>query len=240
MIIKYGNKPMETKMYVTSHEFTAGIEAIQATTLLCNEGLGLTIKSIPAGSILFHEGDDAYAVYEIIEGVCRSSMVLSNGRRQIISFGYPSDFVGVSHDCKYHYECEAITDMKVRVFRKNACSARSDTDPDFSDRMLKYMAAEVCGMQEHFMMLGKKSATEKLASFLIAIADRSCTHDGQVIKISLPMSRIDIADFLGLTIETISRTFTKLRKDGIVEFDGSKTVVILEPSILLNVSNPDE
>ncbi|MCR9139673.1 MAG: helix-turn-helix domain-containing protein [Alphaproteobacteria bacterium] len=170
-----------------------------------------------AGHRMFCEGDDAIYIYEILEGVVRTSKLLFDGRRQILSFGYPGDLVGLSHDCFYHSDCEAVCDVKLRVHHKNACHASIESEPEFAKKLLKFAASEVNNMQEHFIMLGRKSATEKVASFLLTLLDRVGEPKNCKTCFDLPMCRSDIADFLGLTIETISRTLTKLREDGVIE-----------------------
>ena len=133
--------------------------------------------------------------------------------------------MGVSHDRVYHCECEALTDLKVRILRKNVASADVFVEPEFCELLMKQMAIEMTGMQEHFMMLGRKSATEKLASFLVALLGRV---GADKYELKLSMSRADIADFLGLTIETVSRTFSKLRKLGVIDLVDAQTVRVLK------------
>ena len=91
-------------------------------------------------------------------------------------------------------------------------------------------------MQDHFMMLGRKSSVEKLASFLLVLADRVGAPLGDFDQVNLPMTRGDIADFLGLTTETVSRTFTQLRKSQIIAIDHINTVVILKPTALRSIA----
>ncbi len=189
-------------------------------------------RTAEAGHRLFCEGDDAKYIYEIVEGVVRTSKLLFDGRRQILSFGYPGDLVGLSHDCFYHSDCEAVCDVKLRVHHKNACNTSIETEPEFGKKLLKFAAAEVNNMQEHFIMLGRKSATEKVASFLAALLDRVGEKDRSRTCFDLPMCRSDIADFLGLTIETISRTLTRLRADGVIELPKKHRVCVRNPAIL--------
>lgn len=220
-------------MYVTSPTNFVKIDAIHAMLLLKSDTLlRAPIKTIHAGSPVFYEGDESLCVYQVLEGVVRSSKNLSDGRRQILAFGYPGDLIGISHNCKYHNDCDALSDVKLRVYRSNACSTDSNTDPKFCDHLLKSVTAEMAGMQEHFMMLGKKSAMEKLASFLVVLLDRSAVSQAQNNMIEFPMSRMDIADFLGLTVETISRGFAKLRRDKIISLPKPHTVEILRPNCL--------
>jgi CRP-like cAMP-binding protein len=240
IIIKVNNE-MEPTMYVTSPTSFSHIDSIQAKVLLKSNTLIHTpIKTIRAGSPVFHEGDESRCVYEVLEGVVRSSKNLRDGRRQILAFGYPGDLIGVSHNCKYNSDCDALSDVKLRVYRSNACSTDPTSDPKFCDHLLKSVTAEMAGMQEHFMMLGKKSAMEKLASFLIVLLDRSSVSQAQKNIIEFPMSRMDIADFLGLTVETVSRGFAKLRRDKMINLPKPQTVEILKPNCLREMGEVNE
>jgi CRP-like cAMP-binding protein len=104
---------------------------------------------------------------------------------------------------------------------------------------LKAALREISAMQDHFMMLARKSAQEKVASFLMVLADRIGTPHGDFISIDLAMTRTDIADFLGLTVETVSRTFTQLRAGGIIALDSAQTVIVLDPDALADLAEAD-
>lgn len=220
-------------MYVTSPASIIRIpETATVQPIIRGTNTGAQIIPMPSGRPLFRDGDDADHVYEIVEGVVRSSKLLLDGRRQVLSFGYPGDLVGISHDRIYHSDCDTVCPAKVRVYRKNAFNTSFDSDPEFYDRLLKYAAAEVNSMHEHFIMLGCKSATEKVASFLAAIMDRAGKRKEGGIYVNLPMCRSDIADFLGLSHETISRTLTRLREDGVIRLPKKYCVCVRKPSVL--------
>ena len=197
------------------------------------------IKNISADNCLFHEGDAAEYLYEVIKGVVRSSKVLIDGRRQVLNFGYPGDIIGLSHDSYYHSDCDAVSDVKLRVIHKNAFKDDLVSDPEFCAKLLQNAVAEVNHMQEHFMMLGCKTAMEKLASFLIAIMDRQSDQNGCQKCFDLPMKRCDIADFLGLTIETVSRNLTQLRKLGIIDLPTTQRVCVNKPNMLRELAERD-
>lgn len=195
--------------------------------------------SVGTGNHVFFEGDDADYIYEVISGVVRSSKVLIDGRRQVLSFGYPGDMVGLSHDQTYHCDCDAIADVKLRVVHKNAFKKGMEQDPELCINLLRKAAAEVNSMQEHFIMLGRKTALEKMASFLIAVMDRKYEKKDEKRCFDLPMSRADIADFLGLTIETVSRNLTKLRKLGVISLPNAHRVCVSEPTILRELAEAE-
>lgn len=199
-----------------------------------------SLRRLKAGQALFCEGDSADCVYQVVEGVVRTSKMLSNGRRQILAFGYPEDIVGLSHDQCYHSDCEAVSDTKLRVLRKNASSARFNFDVEICDQLLRHAAAEVSGMQDHFLMLGRKSAMEKIASFLLVLAQRTGTHTQGEVCVPLPMTRSDIADFLGLTVETVSRTLTKLKSGHVIRLPDHHSVCIRRMAALEDLADSNE
>lgn len=228
-------------MYVTSPINPADSETYFSAAMLEVDSKINTpqIKTISAGDSLFYEGDDAEYIYEVTEGVVRSSKVLIDGRRQVMNFGYPGETIGLSHDSLYHSDCDAVSDVKVRVMRKNASNQDITSDPVFCAQLLKNAVAEVNHMQEHFMMLGRKTAMEKIASFLVAIMDRRTSDQNDYNCFDLPMKRCDIADFLGLTIETVSRNLTKLRKIGIIELKTAQSVCVCKPNALRELAEND-
>ena len=220
-------------MYVTSPFKVSDSEIAYPVSLPCSgDNSNAQEVKFDIGENLFFEGDDANYIYEVIKGVVRSSKVLMDGRRQVLNFCYPGELIGVSHDHRYHYDCDAVSPVKVRVHRKNASMDEIIADPEFCLRLLRNTAAEVNSMQEHFMMLGRKSAMEKTASFLVAVMDRQKFFGESGLYIELPMSRADIADFLGVTIETVSRNLTKLRKIGVINLPRTSIVQIFKPAEL--------
>ena len=195
----------------------------------------ITETRLKPGAYLYFEGDDVAWLYQVTSGVLRLTRLLADGRRQVIAFGYPGDIVGFPADGKHHTDCEALTETRLQPFRRSVLENGSG-DPDLHNALLQAALREISGMQDHFMMLGRKSASEKLSSFLCVLADRVGTDLGAYRSVTLPMSRSDIADFLGLTTETVSRTFTQLRKAKIIAIDNIHTIIIQRPTALLGLS----
>ncbi|PUB15627.1 helix-turn-helix domain-containing protein [Yoonia sediminilitoris] len=191
--------------------------------------------TLKPGKHLFLEGDPANRIYEVTSGVLRLTRMLEDGRRQVIAFGYPGDTVGFPSDGYYHTDCDAIVPTTLVVHRRSDLET-SKGDAALHQRLLRAALREISAMQDHFMMLGRKSSVEKLASFLMVLTDRVGTPLGDFTQVSLPMTRSDIADFLGLTTETVSRTFTQLRKSKIVAIDHINTVIILKPKALRSIA----
>jgi len=193
---------------------------------------------LKAGAYLYYEGDEVEWLYQVTSGVLRLTRLLSDGRRQVIAFGYPGDIVGFPSANIHHTDCEALTEVRLQPFRRSALES-GEGDPQLHAALLQAALREISGMQDHFMMLGRKSASEKLASFLCVLAERVGTKLGEYLSVTLPMSRSDIADFLGLTTETVSRTFTQMRKSKIIAIDNIYTVIIQRPDALLGLSLGD-
>lgn len=213
-------------------------ESMPANTAVLTR-VGNVISTHPsrycAGAHLYYEGDSADYVYEIQSGTVRLTRVLENGRRQVIAFGLPGDIVGFPNGRLHHTECDALTPVVVIAHRRSALEA-GEGDPKTHKRLFHAALREISAMQDHFMMLARKSALEKVASFLIALSQRTGTRIGEETSVDLPMSRADIADFLGLTIETVSRTFSQLRKLGAIVLATPQTVLVRDVGALVKAS----
>ena len=190
------------------------------------------------GAYLFYEGDDMEFLYQVTSGVLRLTRLLADGRRQVIAFGYPGDIIGFSSNGIHHTDCKALTDVRLQPFRRSALE-RGEGDRTLHAAFLQAALREISSMQDHFMVLGRKSASEKLASFLCMLDERVGTDLGAYRSVTLPMNRADIADFLALTTETVSRTFTQLRKSKIIAVNNNHTVIIQLPTALRGLARGD-
>ena len=188
--------------------------------------------TVKAGSYLFFEGDPVERLYEVKSGILRLTRLLEDGRRQVISFGYPGDVVGFPSGGLHHTDCDVLMDGTLQPYSRCALE-QGNRDPDLHQRLMQAALREISAMQDHFMMLGRKSSVERVASFLCVLAERVGQDVGPHRQVALPMSRADIADFLGLTTETISRSLTHLRKAKVIAIENIHTVIILEPKDLL-------
>lgn len=197
------------------------------------------LHRIAAGMHLFHEGQTARNIYEVVSGILRLTRVMEDGRRQVIAFGYPGDVVGFPSEGEYHTDCDALRPTTVVVHNRSSLET-SNGNATLHARLLQAALREISAMQDHFLMLGRKSAGEKVASFLLTLSDRVGAPLGQFTQFDLPMSRSDIADFLGLTTETVCRTFTRLRKSNVIALDRVHTVIILKPDALLEVAGGND
>ncbi|PJI92085.1 CRP/FNR family transcriptional regulator [Yoonia maricola] len=223
-------------MYVTA---TQSADDIPSTTPSRPNIIRNRTVTIKPGKHLFLEGDPADRIYEVASGVLRLTRIMEDGRRQVIAFGYPGDTVGFPSDGMYHTDCDALVPTTLVVHRRSDLETACG-DAALHQRLLIAALREISAMQDHFMMLGRKSSIEKLASFLQVLANRVGEHLGDYNQVTLPMTRADIADFLGLTTETVSRTFTQLRKSGIIAIDHVNTVIILKPIALRSIAEGDD
>ena len=193
---------------------------------------------LKAGYYLYFEGDAVEWLYQVQSGVLRLTRVLEDGRRQVIAFGFPGDIVGFPSDGLHHTDCDALVDTRLQSYRRSVLEC-AEADPMLHRQLLNAALQEISGMQDHFMMLGCKSAAEKVASFLCVLSNRIGKDVNGCQQVRLPMNRSDIADFLGLTTETVCRSFTQLRKSKIIAIDNIHTIIVQRPTALLGLSLGD-
>ena len=170
-------------------------------------------RCISARTTLFSQGEDATSVFNITEGMARLYKLLPDGRRQIIGFALPGDFLGLSLSDKFSFCADAVDDMRVCRIPRSKFSQQLDEKPHLMKRLHEMAANELMIAQDQLVVLGRRSAEERVAVFLIGMRKRFATIHHLSPTVPLPMSRQDIADYLGLTIETVSRTFSKFFKE---------------------------
>jgi CRP/FNR family transcriptional regulator, nitrogen fixation regulation protein len=178
-------------------------------------------------SEIYGENEPADYLYKVVSGTVRTYKVLVDGRRQIGGFHLPGDMFGFESGDEHTFSAEAITDCKILVIRRSAVIALAARDNDVAQQMWALTARELQRVQDHIMVL-IKSARERVASFLLEMAGRAAGGGA----VELPMSRQDIADYLGLTIETVSRTLTQLEKTAAIELPTSRRIVLRNRSAL--------
>jgi len=187
-------------------------------------GVVLTYKR---NTEIFGEGEPADYVYRVVSGSVRTYKILSDGRRQVCGFYLPGDCFGLQSSEEHTFSAEAITDTKVLVVKRSALTALADRDAAVGRELFALTACELRRVQEQVLLL-VKSAQERVASFLVEMSERAAAGNA----IELPMSRQDIADYLGLTIETVSRTLTSLEGCAAIELPTSRCIVLRNRSAL--------
>ena len=197
-----------------------------------NEGYS---RSLSVGQHLFYETDPANFVYRVRSGVLRLTRIQKDGRRQIIAFGFPGDIIGLPCDGRHTTECDAITPAEV-VARRYDSEGRPGHESGLRSLLMASALDEIRMLQEHFLMLGLRLASEKVAAFLSLLLSKIGEPIGEYHLIRLPMNRSDIADYLGLTPETVSRSMTQLRSDNVIALDDANTIIVRDADRLRGLS----
>ncbi len=168
---------------------------------------------------IYGENEPADYVYMVVSGAVRTYKIFDDGRRQIGGFYFPGDIFGLEVGAEHQFSAEAIDKSIIRVVKRSALIGLADRDGDIARRLWSFTAAELSRVQKHMLLL-IKSAEERVACFLLEMAGRFATAEA----IELPMSRQDIADYLGLTIETVSRTLTHLQAKAAIALPTSRRI----------------
>ncbi|GBD42889.1 Nitrogen fixation regulation protein FixK [bacterium HR40] len=212
---------------------TAICSVLSASELARLTRIARSVHATP-GHTLFHEGDPAEDVFTVVEGVVQLYKLLEDGRRQIVGFLVAGDFIGLAFGNHYVYSAEAVTATRLCAFRRAPFIVLLGEYPHLEQNLLARASTELAASHEHMLVLGRKSAKERVATFLLRFAERRGVPPGE--RLDLPMGRLEIADYLGLTIETVSRTFTVLRREGLIRLEGRSSVRILDPSRLAAIA----
>lgn len=178
------------------------------------------------GTEVFGEGEEAHYVYQIVSGAIRTYKLLCDGRRQINSFHLAGDMFGLENGAIHRFTAEAVTETRVRITsRLNLLDTMAHQEAGQAS-LLNLVTRNLQHAENHMLLLGRKTALEKVAAFLLEMDERL----GHPNMMSLPMSRRDIADYLGLTLETVSRALSILRDDRLLRFDGQtqRQLVLLD------------
>lgn len=186
--------------------------------------------------MIFAEGDAATAIHVITAGMVRLCKMLPDGRRQIVGFLQAGDMMGLAMTESYLYSAEAVTAVTLRRLPRVRLEALLDRDPALGRRLLARTVTELQAAQDQMLLLGRKTAAERLASFLLALARRADPAPGARCRISMPMTRADIGDYLGLTMETVSRAFTRLKTGHLIRLLGGHVVELADVDALTDLA----
>ena len=193
------------------------------------------LTSIPTGydrnTEIYGEGEPADYVYKVISGAVRTYKVLSDGRRQINAFYLPGDIFGLELGDEYTWSAEAIVGCMIAMVKRSLVLSAAERDADMARDLWSMTAGELCDARNHALLL-IKSAQERVAAFLLEMSRRLAGSN----SVELPMGRQDIADYLGLTIETVSRTLTQLESAHTIELLASRSIVLRNRSVLSSLN----
>jgi CRP/FNR family transcriptional regulator, anaerobic regulatory protein len=187
---------------------------------------------VESGKTFITEGDHADCFYNVTGGTARLYKLLPDGRRQITGFAYAGDFLGLAISTAYAFSAEAIEPVRICRFSRQDLRRLLNDFPEMEKRLLDAASNELVAAQEQMLLLGRKTARERLASFLL----RQDRYGQDERHLCLRMTRSDIADYLGLTIETVSRTFTRLRKEGLIDIPEPSTINIQNRAALIQLA----
>ncbi|MDP1966069.1 MAG: helix-turn-helix domain-containing protein [Reyranella sp.] len=180
-------------------------------------------RALSKGEELFAEGDVADFFYKVASGTVRTYKLLSDGRRQIDAFHLAGDIFGLETGDEHRFSADAVDAATVVAYRRRRFETLAHDDPALGDQVMSSMMRSLERAHDHMMLLGRKTAQEKVATFLLDMARRVSKED----CFELPMQRTDIADHLGLTIETVSRTLTQFAREGLIKLAAASRSVVL-------------
>ena len=193
------------------------------------------VVTLKPGEMLFSEGDEAIYYYKVVSGAIRSYTLMPDGRRQIADFFVTGDFFGLTDHASQSFAAEAITATNVVRYRRHNVDEQAVSQPALARYLLDIACANLAAARHQMVLLGRKTAEERIASFLLSLFDRIGRVDEEEDILDLPMSRTDIADHLGLSTETVSRTFTGLARRGLLSLPNAQTVVLGDREALQDI-----
>ncbi|MFG1464913.1 helix-turn-helix domain-containing protein [Xanthobacter sp. DSM 24535] len=189
-----------------------------------------TVVTFARNAEIFGEDEAADHVYVVLSGVVRICKLLGDGRRQIETFCLKGDAFGWETGLRNRFSAEAVSECRLARVKRNLLFSRATDDSDLARAIWNLTFTELHRAQDHLLLLGRKTAQERVATFLLDLARRSNPADTS--EVHLPMSRQDIADYLGLTIETVSRTLTQLEGAATISLPSSRCIVLRDRSAL--------
>ena len=196
-------------------------------------------RTIAAKEHAFTEGDPRFHLYLVETGAICLYKVMPDGRRQVLGFAYPGDLIGLGACDEHQCNAQATKPSQLRSIPWNTMQRVARQDPALGLKLYEAISLELAAAHDLLLTTGQRSAAERVATFLLAMVRRSERNGQDASIIDLPMTRADIGDFLGLTIETVSRTFTKLRQLGIIDLAQSARVRILDSKELQALAEGD-
>jgi len=200
-------------------------------------------RSFEAGQTIIWSGDEMDFVASVVSGIATLSQTMEDGRTQMVGLMLPSDFVGRPGRAIAPYDVVAVSDMLTCCFRRKPFEELMVKTPHVAQRLLEMTLDELDAAREWMLVLGRKTAREKIASLLMIIARRSASlHFGKAMgrmEFDLPLTRESMADYLGLTLETVSRQVSALKRDGVIELKGKRHVIVPDFDLLVEEAGDD-
>lgn len=219
-----------------SHPMYRTVDALPVTDLEGSLASLGSVISCEAKQSLFWEGDSAEYVYKVMRGVICLYKLLPDGRRQVARFCCEDDLLGLGQRAVYQYTADTVTPVTVLRIRRADLEAELETNTGLRNELLAAVSDELRAAQDQLVLLGRKSAIERVASFIETMAEQTLRQGDNVQIVDLPMTRVDIADYLGLTHETVCRAFSQLKVRGILNIHDHHLVEIRQPDMLADIA----
>ncbi len=202
-------------------------------------------KHFKAGETIVSDTEAADFFANIVSGVVKLSKTMSDGRQQIVGLLFSPDFLGRAYRTHHTYFAEAATDVTLCSFPHNAFETILKKFPELEHRLFAHTLDELDSAREWMLLLGRKTAAEKVANFLYILAKRShlqgCSSPNEdTASFAIPLTRADMADYLGLTIETVSRQMTKLKKNNVILMQDNRYINVIDMNLLSSLSGHEE
>jgi len=194
-----------------------------------------SIAHFARNATIFSEGDDANYFYRVVSGAVRLCKLMGDGRRQIADFLLPDDFFGFEWLKTYSLTAEALTDVVVVRYSRSRLDRLGEARHDVQESLMGALSRDLWAAQNHVVMLGRQSAKERLVSFILALVERVGAKNGDALE--LPMSRQDIADYLGLTIETVCRTISELKRARYIDVPNRSQITVRNIDALRDIAD---
>ena len=201
-------------------------------------------KTYEAGQTVVWSGDRLEFVASVVTGVATLSQTMEDGRRQMVGLLLPSDFIGRPGREVASFDVVAVTDIVICCFRRKSFEDLLVSTPHVSQRLLEMALDELDAAREWMLLLGRKTAREKIASLITIVARRDekakdALSRGKPLTVALPLTREAMADYLGLTLETVSRQISALKREGIITLEGNRHIVVADFQALMDETGDD-
>jgi CRP/FNR family transcriptional regulator len=192
--------------------------------------------TLTAGQVLFSEGERADYLYSVTLGTLRLCKLMADGRRQITGFLFPGDFLGLADNESYAYSAEAVTGCTLLRYPFARLRQLMAAYPELEHKLCAIARHELAEAQDQILLLGRKTARERVASFLLQMLERATRRGLDGGRIAVPMTREDMGDYLGMATETISRILTEFRNEGMISSENAKDLMLKRPDALQRIA----
>jgi CRP/FNR family transcriptional regulator len=227
-------------MQILSQPTLQTVATARATTSFEQSLAQAYLRRVEAKEFVFAEGDPTTHLFRVETGAIALYRVLADGRRQIIGFAYPGDLIGLGAMGEHVMNAQAIKPTRLRCLPVGTLHQAATNDPTLGFKLYEALARELAATRDLILTTAQRSAMERVAGFLLAFSRRNARNGQDPATFELPMTRADIGDFLGLTIETVSRTFSKLKTLGLIELPQSNRVKLVDLDELQSLAEGED